>query len=66
MIYLPPQDVGAADGAEGPEEARGSRSNRELENDIIRVAVLYSFYENPPKTIPVLCHLFSKFFRRDN
>lgn len=29
---LPPQDVGAADGAEGPEEDSGSRSNKELEN----------------------------------
>lgn len=28
---LPPQDVGAADGAEGPEEDSGSRSNNELE-----------------------------------
>lgn len=28
---LPPQDVGAADGAEGPEEDSGSRSNKELE-----------------------------------
>lgn len=27
---LPPQDVGAADGTEGPEEASGSRSNKEL------------------------------------
>lgn len=44
MIYLPPQDVGAADGAEGPEEARGSRSSRELENGIIRVTVLYVFF----------------------
>lgn len=29
---LPPQDVGAADGAEGPEEDSGSRSNKELHN----------------------------------
>lgn len=29
--WLPPQDVGAADGAEGPEEDSGSRSNNELE-----------------------------------
>lgn len=29
----PPQDVGAADGAEGPEEESGSRSNKELESD---------------------------------
>lgn len=28
---LPPQDVGAADGAEGPEEDSGSRSNNELQ-----------------------------------
>ena len=27
---LPPQDVGAADGPEGPEEDRGSRSSKEL------------------------------------
>lgn len=30
--HLPPHDVGAADGAEGPEEDRGSRSNKELGN----------------------------------
>lgn len=29
----PPQDVGPADGAEGPEEDSGSRSNKELDNE---------------------------------
>lgn len=30
---LPPQDVGAADVTEGPEEESGSRSNKELETE---------------------------------
>lgn len=33
---LPPQDVGAADGADGPEEDSGSRSNKELEAETQR------------------------------
>lgn len=30
-LHSPPQDVGAADAAEGPVEDSGSKSNRELE-----------------------------------
>lgn len=40
--FLPPQDVGAADGAEGPVEDRGSKSNKELKNSTnIRIIGLY-------------------------
>lgn len=54
IVFLPPQDVGAADGAEGPEEDSGSRSNKELERT--RQEHLMSTWTK----LPEICHHFNQ------